>query len=280
MAETLSPELLKILQGLGQTGGYADPTSGMYYQGTFSGQGSGEDSGGYLTGYTASGGPTDVETARADTFGLDGNKTGNISAYDPKGLMQAEDWMGVRAGPGGIWGGGALAAGRGGGGGGGSGAFLGEGALSGIGGWDAALAGASPGMGGAAAVGPGMAGWGADLGMAGTAGTGGGMGTTLAGTAGGGMTAVGGASGAAGGSGLSNLTSLLPDGVKSYLGPAATLAGGLLGAKGNEQSSTSTKSLDPRMDPLVYGQGGLSSKIQELLNKQTSKSGLLGKYWS
>lgn len=280
MAETLSPELLKILQGLGQTGGYADPTSGMYYQGTFSGQGSGEDSGGYLTGYTASGGPTDVETARADTFGLDGNKTGNISAYDPKGLMQAEDWMGVLAVLGATLGGGALAAGMGGGAAGGSGAFLGEGALSGIGGWDAALAGASPGMGGAAAVGPGMAGWGADLGMAGTAGTGGGMGTTLAGTAGGGMTAVGGASGAAGGSGLSNLTSLLPDGVKSYLGPAATLAGGLLGAKGNEQSSTSTKSLDPRMDPLVYGQGGLSSKIQELLNKQTSKSGLLGKYWS
>lgn len=280
MAETLSPELLKILQGLGQTGGYADPTSGMYYQGTFSGQGSGEDSGGYLTGYTASGGPTDVETARADTFGLDGNKTGNISAYDPKGLMQAEDWMGVLAVLGATLGGGALAAGMGGGAAGGSGAFLGEGALSGIGGWDAALAGASPGMGGAAAVGPGMAGWGADLGMAGTAGTGGGMGTTLAGTAGGGMTAVGGASGAAGGSGLSNLTSLLPDGVKSYLGPAATLAGGLLGAKGNEATTTSTKSLDPRMDPLVYGQGGLSSKIQELLNKQTSKSGLLGKYWS
>ena len=280
MAETLSPELLKILQGLGQTGGYADPTSGMYYQGTFSGQGSGEDSGGYLTGYTASGGPTDVETARADTFGLDGNKTGNISAYDPKGLMQKEDWMGVLAVLGATLGGGALAAGMGGGAAGGSGAFLGEGALSGIGGWDAALAGASPGMGGAAAVGPGMAGWGADLGMAGTAGTGGGMGTTLAGTAGGGMTAVGGASGAAGGSGLSNLTSLLPDGVKSYLGPAATLAGGLLGAKGNEQSSTSTKSLDPRMDPLVYGQGGLSSKIQDLLNKQTSKSGLLAKYWS
>lgn len=280
MAETLSPELLKILQGLGQTGGYADPTSGMYYQGTFSGQGSGEDSGGYLTGYTASGGPTDVETARADTFGLDGNKTGNISAYDPKGLMQAEDWMGVLAVLGATLGGGALAAGMGGGAAGGSGAFLGEGALSGIGGWDAALAGASPGMGGAAAVGPGMAGWGADLGMAGTAGTGGGMGTTLAGTAGGGMTAVGGASGAAGGSGLSNLTSLLPDGVKSYLGPAATLAGGLLGAKGNEQSSTSTKSLDPRMDPLVYGQGGLSSKIQDLLNRQTSKTGLLGKYWS
>lgn len=280
MAETLSPELLKILQGLGQTGGYADPVSGMFYQGTFSGQGSGEDSGGYLTGYTASGGPTDVETARADTFGLDGNKTGNISAYDPKGLMQAEDWMGVLAVLGATLGGGALAAGMGGGAAGGSGAFLGEGALSGIGGWDAALAGASPGMGGAAAVGPGMAGWGADLGMAGTAGTGGGMGTTLAGTAGGGMTAVGGASGAAGGSGLSNLTSLLPDGVKSYLGPAATLAGGLLGAKGNEQSSTSTKSLDPRMDPLVYGQGGLSSKIQDLLNKQTSKSGLLAKYWS
>lgn len=277
MAETLSPELLKILQGLGQTGGYADPASGMYYQGTFSGQGSGEDSGGYLTGYTASGGPTDVETARADTFGLDGNKTGNISAYDPKGLMQKEDWMGVLAVLGATLGGGALAAGMGGGAAGGSGAFLGEGALSGIGGWDAALAGASPGMAGGAAVGPGMAGWGADLGMAGTAGTGSGMGTTLAGTAGGGLSAV---TPSAGRSLLDGIKNLVPSAAKDYLGPAATIAGGLLGAKGNEATTTSTKSLDPRMDPLVYGQGGLSSKIQDLLNRQTSKSGLLAKYWS
>ncbi len=77
-----------------------------------------------------------------------------------------------------------------------------------------------------------------------------------------------------------SVKSFLPEGVKSYLGPAATLAGGLLGAKGNEATTTSTKSLDPRMDPLVYGQGGLSSKIQDLLNRQTSKSGLLAKYWS
>jgi hypothetical protein len=276
MATQLSPELLEILKGLGQTGGYADPASGMYYQGTFSGQGSGEDSGGYLTGYTASGGPTDVETARADTYGLDGNKTGNISAYDPKGLMQKEDWMGVLAVLGATLGGGALAAGMGGGAAGGSGAFLGEGALSGIGGWDAALAGASPGMAGGAAVGPGMAGWGADLGMAGTAGTGSGMGTTLAGTAGGGLSAV---TPSAGGGLLDGIKNLVPSGVKDYLGPAATIAGGLLGAKGNEATSTSTKSLDPRMDAMVYGNGSLTSKVQDLLNRQTSQTGLLGKYW-
>lgn len=276
MATQLSPELLEILKGLGQTGGYADPASGMYYQGTFSGQGSGEDSGGYLTGYTASGGPTDVETARADTYGLDGNKTGNISAYDPKGLMQKEDWMGVLAVLGATLGGGALAAGMGGGAAGGSGAFLGEGALSGIGGWDAALAGASPGMAGGAAVGPGMAGWGADLGMAGTAGTGSGMGTTLAGTAGGGLSAV---TPSAGGSLLDGIKNLVPSAAKDYLGPAATIAGGLLGAKGNEATSTSTKSLDPRMDAMVYGNGSLTSKVQELLNRQTSQTGLLGKYW-
>ena len=249
--QALSPELLKILGGLGQTGGYADPTTGMYYQGTFSGQGGGEDTG-YLTGYTASGGPTDVETARADTFGLDGNKTGNISAYDPKGLMQKEDWMGVLAVLGATLGGGALASGMGlqggaaasglSGGMGGSGAFLGEAPFT--------LSGAAP----------------LEFGAASGAG----------GAAGGGALTAGGA----GGSGSGLLSSVGLDGLSKYAGTAATLAGGLLGAKGNEQSSTSTKSLDPRMDPLVYGQGGLSSKIQELLNKQTSKSGLLAKYWS
>lgn len=279
MATQLSPELLKILGGLGQTGGYADPASGMYYQGTFSGQGSGEDSGGYLTGYTASGGPTDVETARADTYGLDGNKTGNISAYDPKGLMQKEDWMGVLGVLGATLGGGFLANGMGlqgaagaGGMGGGSGAFLGEAPFT--------LSGAAPLDFGAAAssgaVGPGMAGWGADLGMAGTAGTGSGMGTTLAGTAGGGLSAV---TPSAGGGLLDGIKNLVPSGVKDYLGPAATIAGGLLGAKGNEATSTSTKSLDPRMDAMVYGNGSLTSKVQELLNRQTNPAGLLGKYW-
>lgn len=269
MAETLSPELLKILQGLGQTGGYADPASGMFYQGTFSGQGGGE-SPGYLTGYTASGGPTDVETARADTFGLDGNKTGNISAYDPKGLMQAEDWMGVLGVLGATLGGGFLANGLG----------LQGAATGGLGGPGSAGWGMDLGMGSGAAssgaVGPGMAGWGADLGVT-SGGVGGGMGTTLTGSAGGALSA--GAGGATPGL-LDGLKNLLPAGAKDWIGPAATIAGGLLGAKGNEQSSTSTKALDPRLDPLVYGQGGLSSKIQDLLNKQTSKSGLLAKYWS
>lgn len=253
--QALSPELLKILEGLGQTGGYADPASGMYYQGTFSGQGGGDDTG-YLTGYTASGGDVSKPGARADTFGTDGKYTGNIDAYsDPNDKSTS------------------------------FGTFLKYLAIAASAGAGAsALAGGSaPGAGGAGAAagggaaGPGMAGWGADLGMAGTAGTGSGMGTTLAGTAGGGLSAV---TPSAGGSLLDGIKNLVPSAAKDYLGPAATIAGGLLGAKGNEATTTSTKSLDPRMDPLVYGQGGLSSKIQELLNKQTSKSGLLGKYWS
>jgi len=243
--QTLNPELLKILKGLGQSGTYTDPATGMLYQGTFSGQGGGEDTG-YLTGYTASGGPTDVETARADTFGLDGNKTGNISAYDPKGLMQKEDWMGVLAVLGATLGGGALAAGMGGGAAGGSGAFLGEGALSGVGGWDAALAGASPGMGGATVAGPGMAGWGADLGV-GSGGVGGGMGTTLAGTAGGALKAVTG---------------------DKTLATLAALGGGLLGSQGKTKDETTTKTMDPRLNDAVYGPNGVVQMAQGLLAKQ------------
>ena len=102
------------------------------------------------------------------------------------------------------------------------------------------------------------------------------MGTTLAGTAGGGLSAV---TPSAGGSLLDGIKNLVPSAAKDYLGPAATIAGGLLGAKGNEATTTSTKSLDPRMDAMVYGNGSLTSKVQDLLNRQTSQTGLLGKYW-
>ena len=251
MAETLSPELLKILQGLGQTGGYADPTSGMYYQGTFSGQGGGEDTG-YLTGYTASGGPTDVKGARADTFGMDGKHTGNIDAYDPEGAGLGTFGKILALTLGGMAGGAALS---------GMGMMGGAGGMGGGGSLDLGLGAASGGYEGFAADS---------------------LLQNLAAESGAGAVGATGAANAATSTPgmFDSVKSFLPEGVKSYLGPAATLAGGLLGAKGNEQSSTSTKSLDPRMDPLVYGQGGLSSKIQDLLNRQTSKSGLLGKYWS
>ena len=266
--QTLNPELLKILKGLGQSGTYTDPATGMLYQGTFSGQGGGEDTG-YLTGYTASGGPTDVETARADTFGLDGNKTGNISAYDPKGLMQAEDWMGVLAVLGATLGGGALASGMGlqggaaaSGLGGGSGAFLGEApfTLSGAAPLDfgaaSGMVGAAGGAGGSVA-GPGMAGWGADLGVT-SGGVGGGMGTTLTGSAGGALTAGGTGGGLL--SGLGSLTSLA--------GPAATILGGAIGAKGNEATTNTKRTMDPRLDGPVYGPNGVVQMAQGLLAKQ------------
>lgn len=55
----------------------------------------------------------------------------------------------------------------------------------------------------------------------------------------------------------STLSGLLPEGLKGYLGPAATLAGGLLGSKPQTQSATTTRTTDPRFDPAINGLLGL-----------------------
>lgn len=53
-------------------------------------------------------------------------------------------------------------------------------------------------------------------------------------------------------------------GVSSLLGPAASVLGAISGGKGQEGSSSSTKTMDPRMDALFYGD--LAPKTQGLLS--------------
>lgn len=129
---------------------------------------------------------------------------------------------------------------------------------------------ALPAAGGAAgaAGGPGSAGWGADLGMDGLAGAtpAGGMGTTLTGTVGGGLEASGGGMG-------------LLSGASKYLGPAATVLGGLAGSQGQKTSQTSERKTDPRVDPYLFGDGtnpGLLGYTQQLLARQMAPGGLAG----
>ena len=60
-------------------------------------------------------------------------------------------------------------------------------------------------------------------------------------------------------------TSLIPEGAKSLLGPAATIAGALAGGQGTP-GQTTEKKMDPRLDQYVYGD--LMPKVQGLLNSQ------------
>lgn len=130
---------------------------------------------------------------------------------------------------------------------GGSGAFLGEGAASGIPSWD--MAGLSE---------MGLAGEGAFTGtnVLGGAATGSGIGGATAGAA------------AAGGGFLKSMGGLL--------GPAATLGGALLGAQGNKNEQTMTKTMDPRLDGPVYGTGGLIPNATNLMQQQMSPEGQAG----
>jgi hypothetical protein len=137
--------------------------------------------------------------------------------------------------------GGALSVGVGAGAG-GSGAFLGEGALSGIPAWDGLATGALGGAGAAGAAGTAAMG-------AGAAGGGGGVLSTLGGLLGGG-------------------------GGSSWLGPLATLAGGLMGSQGQEASTSSTRAMDPRMEALFYG--GLAPGAMGLLESQMGPASKAG----
>jgi len=88
---------------------------------------------------------------------------------------------------------------------------------------------------------------------------------------------LGGAAGSAasGGGLLSSLTNSLPSGLTSLVGPAVTAVGGLLGSKPQEQSQTSTRSIDPRFDNAIFGQGGLLGMVQNSLTAQRPKSSAL-----
>ena len=63
----------------------------------------------------------------------------------------------------------------------------------------------------------------------------------------------------------------------SWMPAAASLVGGLLGSQSTDSSSSSTRSMDPRMDRYVYGQDGQSGLLSDafgLYSKQASQGGL------
>jgi hypothetical protein len=76
--------------------------------------------------------------------------------------------------------------------------------------------------------------------------------------------------------GSSWLSSLLPAGASSWLGPAAMALGALSGAKGTKTSETSTRKTDPRVDPYLFGGGGnpglLGLTYQQLAQDQSPQS--------
>lgn len=63
----------------------------------------------------------------------------------------------------------------------------------------------------------------------------------------------------------------------SWIPTAVSLAGGLLGSQSTDSSSSSTRSMDPRMDRYVYGedgQSGLLGGAWGLMQKQAAQGGL------
>jgi hypothetical protein len=164
--------------------------------------------------------------------------------------------------------GGAAAGGAGAGSGLTGGGFVGEGAMSGIGGWDAAMAGATPwtgaaGAGTGALSGGGFVGEGAASGIPAWDGA---MGAVGGGSAasGGGLSSLFG-----GGSGSGGLSSML-GGNSNLLGLGATALGALAGGQGQDQSTSSTRAMDPRMDQLFYGD--LAQRVQGLLGSDSPQA--------
>jgi hypothetical protein len=303
MALTVPQEVLDYFAQAGMFDRYTDPQGYQWMRDLQGGGGTG-DSGTaemLLNGYRRALNPGE-DAGRSETtnlyYGNDGNY--NHAYYDEKGwlnpltgilavatlgagaqyLAAAGAAGGAGAGAG-IGAADAAAAGMG-----GSGAFLGEGALSGIGAWDGALAGAGAAGTGTATMGAGMA----DLGGSGAGFVGegaasgipawdaaAGSGVAGAGAGAGGMnwTKILGGSGGTGGTG------------SNWLGLGTTALGALGGAQGMDQSASSTRAMDPRMDALFYGD--LAPRAQGLLGSQmpaayaagnqmlTKGSGLLGR---
>lgn len=149
--------------------------------------------------------------------------------------------------------------------------FIGEGALSGVPAWDAALTSALPadlaaagGMSGAAFGDAGTMYAGADAGAATSLGGGGSM-SSVAPVAGGAAGGLGGAGGAGG----------LLRGAGSLLGPAATVLGAVAGAQGTP-GQTQSRTMDPRLDPYVFGTGGLLDLTRGQLQKSMSPQAQAG----
>lgn len=75
----------------------------------------------------------------------------------------------------------------------------------------------------------------------------------------------------------------LANGAKSLLGPlasktgmglATTALGGLLGSKGEQAEGTKTTKLDPRLDALVYGDGGVLTQANKYMKQQLASDGI------
>jgi hypothetical protein len=268
------------------------------YEGNFGDSGSGlpayyEPSGQYwvVDGWE-NGGAKSLQGKSYNTYNNDGSlvKSGTVNWAGNDPLKDAIMNFALVAGAG-LAAGGIAGAGAGGTGAAGAGstgaataagdAFL-PGAL-GAGGSEVAMGSLIPGLESYALAGPGMAGWGMDLGMEGLAGATptSGMGATLTGTAGGALTAAAGT----GGSGwLSSLTSAIPSGASSLLGPAATLGGAVYGAGAAKDAANaqiesvreSNALLKAMFDKQIelqepFRQGGIAG-----LNKLTFGLGLAG----
>src|SRR5574343_249241 len=86
------------------------------------------------------------------------------------------------------------------------------------------------------------------------------------------LAAAGGAAGAAaGGSGVTDLGGGLSGLLSSIPGGAGTVAAGLgalAGSQGMQTTTTANQAIDPRLDPAVYGSGGLVNQAQGLLSQQ------------
>jgi hypothetical protein len=128
-------------------------------------------------------------------------------------------------------------------------------------------AGEAAGFSGAAAGDAGLMYAGADAAAAGSLGGGymGGLGGTAAL---GGAAAAGGVGGSGGSGMLGSLGNIIKGGggMSDYLGLGSTILGALGGAQGQEASTSSTRSMDPRMDALFYG--NIAPKATGLLGQQ------------
>lgn len=65
-----------------------------------------------------------------------------------------------------------------------------------------------------------------------------------------------GAAGAAGGAGAGGTAASALGGAAKWLGPAATLLGAAAGGQGQQNSTTSQRKTDPRVDPYLFGNNG------------------------
>lgn len=80
-----------------------------------------------------------------------------------------------------------------------------------------------------------------------------------------GANSVPGAYNVSGGGGMGWLSDLKDSG---WLGPAASLLGGVLGSQQREQSQTSRNEIDPRMVPFLYGENGAMPLAQQQMLRQ------------